>query len=95
MKGMKEDYYSSKAVPEVPQKDFSNRAVLAMLVMVIVITLASLVMYLNVLGGVAGSANNVPSNSVAVEQAPPSHPSAVGMVGLTILPRENSSEGNP
>ena len=95
MKGMKEDYYSSKVVPEVPQKDFSNKAVLVMLLIVIVITVVSLVMYLNVLGGVAGSVNNVPSNFVAAEQVQPPHPSAVGIVGLTILPRETTAGGNP
>ena len=79
------------AAADVPQKDFSNKAVLVMLVVVIVITLGSLILYLNVLNQVSSSINS----PVPAPQAVSSHPSSNGVVGLTILPRQNPSEGNP
>ena len=80
------------AAADVPQKDFSNKAVLVMLVVVIVITLGSLILYLNVLNHVSSSIQTSP---VPAPQAVSSRPSSNGVVGLTILPRQNSSEGNP
>lgn len=80
---------------EIPQKDFSNKAVLVMLVTVIVITVVSLILYLNVLSKVESSVSGVPQASLQIQQVPPSNPSSQGVVGLTILARENTVGGNP
>lgn len=91
VRAAKADLVRSESYP----KDFSNKAVVVMLITVIVVTLATLILYLNALDNVASGIRQVPSAQVQAQQAPPSQPISQGVVGLTIVSPENSDGGKP
>ena len=62
-----------------PDKDFSNRTVVILLVLVIIMSLISAVLYLSVIDSV-----NAPHSSMQ------NHPQAQGVASLTITPHSNS-----